>query len=769
MKNTLLTIMAVLVAFAASHAQSPITISGTVRDARTGETMIGATVRVSDINTIGTVTNEYGFYSLTLPSGKHTLVFSYTGFEAAELDVKGNAPQDVALRPAGNLKEVVVQASTAKDRLSNPQMGVEQLSIADIKAIPVLFGEKDVLKTLQLLPGVKSAGEGNSGFYVRGGAADQNLVLLDGAPVYNPSHLFGFFSTFNSDAIKDVTLYKGGMPAQFGGRLSSVEDIRMNDGNKKACNVKGGIGLIASRLSVEGPLGSEQGSFLLSGRRTYADAFLKLSSDERYKDNILHFYDLNLKANYRLSAKDHVFLSGYFGKDKLGLKDEFGINWSNATATLRWNHIVSSKLFSNTSAIFSDYNYNIEAHAPEADYLIHSEIRDFNLKQDFSFFASPRSTWRFGLNAIHHTITPGRLTNNTSGIEFALQDRRAWEGAAYVSHSYKAGERLNLEYGVRISDFAAMGAGRYYELDEKHAVKDTLHVAAGEVAKSYVIPEPRLSLSYNLNASSSIKASYARNAQYLHLISNSTAASPTDKWMPSNNVIKPGISDQIAIGYYQNLAEGRYEFSAETYYKALQNQVDYKDGAEVYTQDAIETQLLFGRGRAYGLELLLRKKTGRFTGWLGYTLSRSELQIDGINNGQWYAAHQDRTHDISVVGIYELNDKWTLSGTFVYYTGSAVSFPSGKYDMAGNTVFYYTERNGYRMPPYHRLDLAATKQLAKRKHFSSELSIGLYNAYGRENAYSINFRQNKEHPDRTEAVQTTLFRFIPSITYNFKF
>lgn len=668
-----------------------------------------------------------------------------------------------------SLKEVVVRTNTSKDRMSSPQMGVEKLSIADIKAIPVLFGEKDVLKTLQLLPGVKSAGDGASGFYVRGGAADQNLVLLDGAPIYNPSHLLGFFSVFNSDAIKDVTMYKGGMPAQFGGRLSSVEDIHLLDGNKEAYGVKGGIGLIASRLSVEGPLASGKGSFLVSGRRTYADAFLKLSSDERYKDNILHFYDLNLKANYKLGAKDQIFLSGYFGKDKLGMKNDFAIDWSNAAATLRWNHIVNSKLFSNTSLIFSDYNYNIDIKAQEADYLIHSEIKDVNLKQDFTFFSSHRSTWRFGLNAIQHTITPGRLTNNTSGVEFALQDRRALEGAAYVGNTYKASEKLNIEYGVRISGFAAVGAGNYYDLDEKQAIKDTLRYVSGAVAKSYIVPEPRMSLSYSLNNSSSVKASYARNAQYLHLISNSTSSSPTDKWLSSNNVIKPGKSDQVAVGYYHNFLDGKYEASAETYYKALQNQIDYMDGAEVYTSDAIETQLLSGRGRAYGLELLLRKKTGRLTGWIGYTLSRTELKIDGINGNQWYAAHQDRTHDISIVGIYELNKKWTLSGTFVYYTGSAVSFPSGKYEATGNTVFYYTERNGYRMPAYHRLDLAATKQLAHRKHFSSELSIGLYNAYGQENAYSISFRQNKENPERTEAVQTTLFRFIPSITYNFKF
>jgi hypothetical protein len=770
MKRTLYFLLLLLSVSQDLLAQSGLVLRGTVRDIKTGETLIGASVAVKELGTAGAISNEYGFYSLSLPSGSYTLLVSFTGYTTAVVPVSNSSgQQDVLLIPSAQLTEVVVKSKGKSDNIRSAQMGMESLNLTDIKAVPVLFGEKDVLKTLQLLPGVKSGGDGNGGFYVRGGGADQNLILLDGAPVYNPSHLLGFFSTFNSDAIKDVTLYKGGMPAQFGGRLSSVEDIHMNDGNKKEYHVSGGLGLISSRLNVEGPLGSGKGSFLLAGRRTYADAFLKLSSDEKINKNKLRFYDVNFKANYKLGDKDQVFVSVYNGKDKLGFKDDFNVDWSNTAATLRWNHLLSSKLFSNTSLIYSDYHYNIRLNSGGEDYSMRSSIRDFSMKEDLSFFASPRSSYRFGVQATQHTTVPGRLTNEASGFEYVLQDRRSLEGAAYLSHNYKLSEQLTMEYGVRLSGFAALGEGRYYQLNDAHEVSDTLRYGAGEVAQSYVMPEPRASLSYAINNSRSVKASYARNAQYLHLLSNSASTTPFDKWTSANNIIEPGISDQVSLGYFQNFGEGRYEFSAETYYKTMQHQVDYKDGADIFSYDAIETQLLFGKGRAYGLELLLKKKTGTFTGWVSYTLSRSELQIDGINHNEWYAARQDRTHDLSVVGIYQATPKWTLSGTFVYNTGAAMSFPSGKYSAAGNNVYYYAERNGYRMPAYHRLDLSATRQLAHTKRFSSELALGLFNAYGRENAYSINFQQSADNPARTEAVQTTLFRWIPSITYNFKF
>lgn len=745
------------------------TYFGHVRDANTGEVMIGAVITVKGHPQTGTATNEYGFYSIAVSNESDTLLASFVGYKPVEIAVQNAFPakQDIAMTTASVLREVIVKATSSK-LLNDAQMGTEKLNVAEIKAIPVLFGEKDVLKTLQLLPGVKSAGDGNSGFYVRGGGADQNLVLLDEAIVYNPSHLLGFFSTFNSDAVKDVTLYKCAMPAQYGGRLSSVEDIRMNDGNSKEYHVGGGIGLIASRLNVEGPLGSDKGSFLIAGRRTYADAIANLwqgSSNGRK----LYFYDLNLKTSYRLGEKDRVFLSGYFGQDKLGLGSDFGLDWSNKTATLRWNHVFSGKVFSNTSLIYSNYNYVININPGMGEFEMRSQIRDWNLKEEISVYSSARTSYKFGLNAIHHTVTPGEITNKTAGYKFALQDRRSIESALYFNGQWKANPTLSINYGVRLSAFAALGSGDYYTLDEQKNIVSTTTYKTGQIAQTYIVPEPRLSVSQMLSSNTSLKLSYARNSQYLHLISNATSANPTDKWISSNNSIKPGISDQLSIGYYQDIRNGKFELSTEAYYKGMQNEVDYKDGADVYGNDAIETQLLIGKGRAYGIELLLKKKTGKLTGWIGYTLSRSERKIDGINHGDWYAMRQDRTHDISVVGIYSVSKKLTLSGTFVYSTGNAVSFPSGKYNTAGNTVFYYTERNGYRMPDYHRLDIAATRQLSHRKRFSSELSLGIYNVYGHDNAYTITFRQSKDNPEKTEAIQTTLFKMIPSITYNFKF
>ncbi len=745
------------------------TYFGHVRDANTGEVMIGAVITVKEHPQMGAVTNEYGFYSITVNDESNTLIASFVGYTPVETKVVKGSPakQDILITTASILKEVTIMASNSVT-LSDAQMGVEKLNVSEIKAIPVLFGEKDVLKTLQLLPGVKSAGDGNSGFYVRGGGADQNLVLLDEAIVYNPSHLMGFFSTFNSDAVKDVTLYKCAMPAQYGGRLSSVEDIRMNDGNSKEYRVGGGVGLIASRLNVEGPLGSDKGSFLIAGRRTYADVLMNLWQGNNIGRK-LYFYDLNMKASYRFGDKDRFFLSGYFGQDKLRLGDDFGLDWSNKTSTLRWNHLLSSKIFSNTSLIYSDYNYIININPGTGEFEMRSQIRDWNFKEEISFYNSNRTSYKLGLNVIHHTVTPGKVINKTAGYEFALQDRRSIESALYFSGHLKANSTLNIDYGVRLAAFAALGAGDYYKLDENRKIVDTIAYKSEQIAQTYIVPEPRLSISQMLSSNASLKLSYVRNSQFLHLISNATSANPTDKWISSNNSIKPGISDQVSIGYYQNIGNGRFELSTEAYYKGMQNEVDYKDGADVYGADAIETQLLIGKGRAYGIELLLKKKTGRLTGWVGYTLSRSERKINGINYGDWYAMRQDKTHDISVVGIYSLTKKWTISGTFVYSTGNAVSFPSGKYNTAGNTVFYYTERNGYRMPDYHRLDVAATKQLSHKGRFSSELSLGVYNIYGHDNPYTITFRQSNDNPEKTEAVQTTLFKMIPSITYNFKF
>jgi hypothetical protein len=619
------------------------------------------------------------------------------------------------------------------------------------------------LKTLQLLPGIKSAGEGNSGFYVRGGAADQNLILLDEAPVYNASHLLGFFSTFNSDAIKDATIIKGNAPAQYGGRLSSVLDVRMREGNDKNFQASGGVGFISSRLSLEGPIQQEKSSFMISGRRTYVDLLLKAS--EEFKDNSLYFYDLNAKANYRINENNRLFVSGYFGRDRLGLGANFGIDWGNQTATVRWNSILSSKLFSNTSFIYSKYNYDVEVSANGTNFNINSEIKDWNFKQEFQFFPNTKNSWRFGINSIYHTISPSSFQ---SGDAEKKNPRYSFENAIYANNTFTISPKLSLDYGLRLSAYSILGDG-VYNIYDKGIKKESITLASGDFGKTYWNLEPRLAANYLLNESSSFKMAYARNTQHLHLLSNSTAASPTDQWIGNSYNIKPEIADQISVGYFKNFADNKFEFSAETYYKNMQNQVDYKNGADIVTVPDVESELLFGKGRAYGLELYLKKKTGRLTGWVSYTLSRTERQIEGINNGDWYAAKQDRTHDISVVGIYQLSPKWSLSGNFIYYTGNAVTLPSGKYTVGDKTTFLYTERNGYRMPAYHRMDLSATYEKPRKGKFQSSWNFSIYNLYGRENAYTITFEDNPDDASRTRAVQTSLFRWVPSVTYNFKF
>jgi hypothetical protein len=748
-------------------------VFGTITSEKTGETIIGASITVMH-GDAGTSSNEYGFYSLSLTRGAHTIIVSSVGMvrDTIGLTLEKNTRIDIKLKEEDKALEAVVVSSDARGRnLRNSQMSVERINVSETKNIPVLLGERDVLKTLQLLPGVKAAGEGNSGFYVRGGAIDQNLILLDEAPVYNAAHLLGFFSTFNSDAIKNVSLYKGGMPVQYGGRLSSVVDIRMNEGNNQDFGVNGGIGLIASRLNVEGPIQKNKSSFLLSGRRTYADLFLGLSGDTSIKNASLYFYDLNAKANVILNENNRLYLSGYFGRDVLSQNNLTGINWGNATGTLRWNHIYNNRLFSNTSVIFSNYDYKIKINAASTNFQIRSQIRDWNLKHEMQWNKNASNTITAGFNSIYHTITPGEIsvTGSTGTVSQGLQNRFALENVLYAGNNWKAGERINLSYGLRLSAFTILGKGDYYIVDTAGSILDTISYASGEVVKTYFNLEPRFSASFLVNEKSSIKLSYTRNSQNLHLISGSTASSPTDKWVASTNLIKPEIADQVALGYYRNIKEGLYELTIETYFKSMRNQVDYRNGAKVFTNEPIETQLLYGIGRAYGMEWLFKKKAGRFNGWISYTLSKTQRKIDGINKNEWYNARQDRTHDIAIVAIFQATKKWNLSANWVYSTGDAVTFPDGKYTLNGVIYYSYSERNAYRMPAYHRLDLGATKQLRKKKRFSSELTFGLYNAYGRANAYQITFRQSETDPDKTEAVKTSLFSFVPSITYNFKF
>jgi CarboxypepD_reg-like domain/TonB-dependent Receptor Plug Domain len=778
MKSKLLFVTLLAAMFSNTFAQTKTkySVSGTVKDAKTGETLIGANIILYAQKPAGTLSNAYGFFSVNAEEGQYKMLVSFSGYQsdtiAIMLDKNMSIPVNLQTTKA-QLQEVVVSSRKKNENISKPLMGVEKLNMAEVNKLPVLFGERDVMKSIQLMPGYKSAGEGNSGFNVRGGGTDQNLILLDEAPVYNASHLLGFFSTFNSDAIKDVSVYKGGMPAQYGGRLSSVVDIKMKDGNAKKLDMSGGIGLIASRLNITGPIVKDKGSFMISARRTYADVFLKLIKDTGQGKRTLYFYDVNLKANYKLGKKDRVYLSGYFGRDILGLGETFNADWGNKTATLRWNHIFGNSLFSNTSLIYSNYSYQIKVKAGNDKYKILSKIEDFNFKQDFDWSAGNKSKIRFGGNIIKHNIAPGAITavTATAGSSKPVQDRYSIESAAYVSHEWKATDKLEIIYGLRASNLSVKGPGNFYTYDKQGNTISTKKYEKGKKVVSYFNLEPRFSASYKLNEYTSVKASYNRNVQNLHLLTNATSGSPTDVWLPSTNNVKPEISDQAAIGFYKNILYGEYEFSSEAYYKTMQNQIDYRNAANTFGNDNIESELLYGSGRAYGIELMLRKKTGRLTGWVGYTLSKVEKKFAEIDNGKYFNARQDRTHDISIVGIYELNKRWSLSATWVYNTGNAVTFPSGKYQANGQTVFLYTERNGYRMPAYHRLDLGATLEARKNKsrRYQSSWTFGIYNAYARENAFTINFRDKKDDATKTEAVRTALFKIIPSVTWNFKF
>jgi len=755
-------------------AQTRHSISGTIRDSASGETLIGASIGLLERPHSAVLSNAYGFYSLSAPPGAYHLLVSFTGYhtDTVNIDLDHDRTLSIQLAPgAPQMQEVVVTGNRNTSNVTKPLMGVQKLSVNEIKDIPVIFGEKDILKTIQLLPGVQAAGDGSSGFYVRGGSVDQNLILLDEATVYNPSHLLGFFSTFNSDAIKDVTLYKGAIPAEFGGRLASVLDVKMNDGNVKDYHLNGGVGLISSRLEAEGPIEKDNGSFIVSARRTYADLFLKLSKDTNTNRSSLYFYDINAKANYRLGTKDHLYLSGYLGKDNLGLGNTFGLDYGNGTVTLRWNHIFNNHIFSNTSLIYSKYNYDITINSGNNDIAITSYIKDLHLKEDLQYYAGAGNKINFGVDIIRHTTSPGVITSTdkSSFNDLTIQSKYVLESAAYFSHDLSLGDKINVNYGLRAGLFTVMGPGTFYTYDSAGNILDSSRYNSGQTVKNYFNLEPRFSMSFKLTDMSSVKFAYTRTTQNLHLLSNSTSSNPTDVWIPSSNNVKPEIADQVSLGYYRNFSGNSYEFSTEVYYRDMQNQIDYKNGAQLIANENVESQLIFGKGRSYGAEFYLKKKVGQMTGWISYTLSRTERQFPGINNNSWYLANQDRTHNISIVGIYKLNDKWTLSGDFVYYTGNAVTWPVGKYDVNGQAVWLYNQRNANRMPSYNRLDLSATLQGKKTKKFDSNWNFSLYNVYGRQNPYSINFQQDPGDPSKTQAVQWALFRWVPSITYNFKF
>lgn len=754
-----------------STAQPSHIISGTVRDAETGEVLIGAAVIARDLGSVGIATNAYGFYSLTVPDGSHVIAIQSVGYrtQTDTLLLDKDITLNINLTPQPiRESDVVVTKERSNTNVTSTEMSANRLEVHEIQEIPVLLGEKDILKTIQLLPGIEGAGEGSTGFYARGGGIDQNLILLDEATVYNSSHLLGFLSVFNSDAIKDVKVMTGGIPAEYGGRLSSVLDIRTNDGNMKQFDGSGGIGLLDSRLTFGGPIVRDEGSFNVSARRTYADLFLKLSRDTALNRASLYFYDLNAKANYTLDDRDRVYASGYFGRDNFGYPDLFGFNWGNATATLRWNHLFSDNLFSNTSLIFSNYSYGNDVSSGTSEFTITSGIRDESFKTDFEYFAGPKNNLKFGLNVIYHTFLPGTVTA-TSGTAFngiSIPNRYGGEYAAYIAHETEVASGVMLNYGLRYSVFQLYGPGDVKTYDADGNVLTTASYGPGEIIKTYSGLEPRVSANFTLDDASALKASYSRTSQYLHLLSNSVTSNPSDLWVPSSNNVKPQYADQVAAGYFRNFGDDEYESSLELYYKNMQNVIDYKNGADLQLNPDVEALLSYGRGWSYGAEFLLRKRSGPLSGWVGYTLSRTDEQFADINNGNPFPARQDRTHDISIVSIWQYDPVWTFSATWVYNTGNAVTFPSGNYLLENvRLVPYYTERNGYRMPAYHRLDLSATWTLGPH----SNLNFSVYNAYNRLNAYSIYFRRDPDDPNKTQAVQTTFFPIIPSVTYNFTF
>lgn len=772
-------------------AQEDFTISGTIKDVINGETVFGASVYFKD-TTIGVSSNEYGFFSLTVPKGNYILMVSYMGYSdfSKEIILDKNQNLDIELTESSTQLDEVVIISEESERISikAPQMSVSKLNASTIKQIPVVLGEVDLIKSIQLLPGVTNNGEGTGGFYVRGGAADQNLVLLDEAIIYNTSHLLGFFSVFNTDAIKDVKLYKGGIPARFGGRVSSVLDVRQKDGNTKKFDLTGGIGIISSRLTAEGPLFKEKGSFLVAGRTSYAHLFLKLAGE----DNSASFYDLNLKTNYNINTNNKLFLSGYFGRDNFDFSGNFKSNYGNLSGNLRWNHIFNDKLFSNASLIYSKYDYQVILDFDKLDWV--SNIKNYNAKYDFKYFTNEKISFDFGASMIYYDFNPGEVkpTSEESAINYLkLDQKRALEGGLYLNAEHKFTDKLTVEYGMRYSAFSRMGGQtlNVYENNQPVVYNEALGIyesgtVIGEMVykkedeiKSFDYVEPRLAVSYQINDNASVKASYNKIAQYIHLLSNTSAVSPLDVWTPSGEFIKPQKATQYALGYFKTFNNNELTLEIETYYKTVDNRIDYIDGSDLIGQNNIETQILNGESRAYGVELLLRKTKGNFTGWLAYTLSKSEQRTlggqaggPGINNGKWYNTAYDRTHDISLTTAYKWNDKWTFGTNLVFQTGRPTTYPNGQYEYEGQSIASYSGRNADRLTPYHRLDISAIYTPNRRpdKRWKGEWMFGIYNIYNRKNAASISFGQNKD-TGLNEATRTAIFGIVPSVTYNFKF
>ena len=785
----LLSMLTFCVSICLVSAQENFTISGYITDYESGETLIGATALVKELGN-GAVSNEYGFYSISVPEGSYTLEFSYIGFGniIKSVSLSANYKLDVELGEMKNeLAEVVVTAKEEDSNVREVSMSVNKLDITTIKSMPTLLGEVEIIRSLQLLPGVNSVGEGATGFNVRGGSIDQNLILLDEAPVYNSSHLFGFFSVFNPDAVKDVKLYKGGIPSRYGGRLSSILDVRMKEGNKKKLNINGGVGFIFSRLSVEAPIIKDKSSLIVAARRSYIDVLAKPFLSESLNGSELNFYDLTLKTNYDINDKNRLFISGYFGRDNFGFGDQAGFNWGNKTGTIRWNHLFSERLFSNLTFYFSDYDYQIKfGNDSQNKFDWNASIQNIGVKPEFSFFLKPGNLLKFGGQSILYTFDPGNAVGVSEGEErdFSLPQKYAMENAVYVENEIDITTTIKANYGLRLSSFTYLGKGTAYEYadgipGERRYATSATEYDDWESIKTYYNFEPRLSLQMQLSSNNSIKGSYNRTTQYIHLVSNTTAATPVDVWTPSTNNIRPSTADQVAFGYFQNLNDNTYELSAEVYYKTMNNLVDYIDGADLLLNQFIEGDLIEGEGRAYGIELMAKKTKGKINGWLSYTLARTERQTPGINGGEWYASRFDQLHNLSLTGFYEINDRWTTSANFAFNTGSPTTFPTTRYTIQGFVVPHNAneERNNVRLPNYHRLDLSITRKgkIKEGKRWTGDWVFSVYNVYNRKNAFSIFFAQEDGRIPIGSSVNTDAYRlsvigsFIPSVSYNFKF
>ncbi|BDD11503.1 collagen-binding protein (plasmid) [Fulvitalea axinellae] len=772
-------------------AQQKHTLSGTLYDHAKGEPLVGATVHF-DGTTIGDITDDKGRYSLAAPAGKYKLVVNYLGYQPIEKLITLDKAQtfDAKLKSDLTKLDAVVVRGEGQQAVDirTPQMGVNKISSKKIKEIPAVLGEVDIIKSIQLLPGVTSNGEGDGGFNVRGGAGDQNLVLLDGATVYNTAHLFGFFSVFNADAISGIELYKGAAPAKYGGRASSVLNINHKDGEDDSIHLAGGIGILSSRLAVEGPTFKDKGTFLLAGRASYANVFLRLANFGSYAG----FYDLNLKTDYRISDKDKIVLSGYFGDDSMELEDAFKNVYGNLSGTLAWKRAFNESVYGEMSLVFSRYRYNFQIFGQSIDWT--AGVYDYKAGYDLAYAVNDKLNLDFGLSSIYHVFKPGDVvpTSPDSDINaFEVDQKYALENGVYTNAEHELSDKVTVQYGIRLSNFLRMGKEdiSLYENDLPVYYNSELGIyesadpsgvkgyASGKVSKSFWYPEPRLGISVQLNPTSSVKAGYNRMVQYLHLISNTASITPLDVWAPSGQYIDPQIADQYAVGFFKNFKEEKYSLEIEAYYKTVQNRIDYIDGAELIAQERIETQILNGEARAYGLEVLLRKNQGRLTGWIAYTLAKSEQRAlggdaggPGINKGEWYNTAYDRTHDLSVTGTLKVNEKWSLGGNFAFQTGRPVTYPNGKFEYNDLSVATYSQRNADRLPVYHRLDVSATLRPTpkKGKRWKGEWVFSVYNLYNRMNAASISFAENTD-TGVNEATKTSIFGIIPSVTYNFKF